>query len=233
MSKPDQPVPATRATRFDPAAFLEAEANESVVSTYAKGRVIFAQGDAADSVFYIKKGQVKIAVVSYEGKDAVVGILGPGELLGERCLSGQQTRVATASSLTECTTTKVPKSQAQNLLQKYPEFSQFVISSVLARSARIEEDLIDQLFNSTERRLARLLLLLAKFGQEDRPGPMVGKVSQEVLAEMIGTTRSRVSYFMNKFRRLGFINYNGKLEVYGSLLSVVLNDIPGSVTPRE
>ena len=196
-----------------------------------RDKVIFAQGDAADAVFYIKKGKVKVTVVSEHGKEAVVAILGVDEFLGEGCLIGQPKRLATATAMTDCVTMRVEKTELLRVLRDEPAFSQMFISHILARSARIEEDLVDQLFNSTEKRLARVLLLLANFGKEGRPEPIVAKISQETLAEMIGTTRSRVSHFMNKFRDLGFIDYNGHLEVHSSLLSVMLNDQPNTVKP--
>jgi CRP-like cAMP-binding protein len=217
-------------TRFDLAAYLTKSAKGRIVSTHQKRRIIYAQGDAADTVMYIRKGKVKITVVSKQGKEAVVAILGPDEFLGEGCLIGQPKRLATATALTECVTTRVEKAEMLRVLQDEPSFSQMFMSHILARSARIEEDLVDQLFNSTEKRLARALLLLANFGKEGRPEPIVAKISQETLAEMIGTTRSRVSHFMNKFRHLGFIEYNGRLEVHSSLLSVVLTEQPN--TPR-
>jgi CRP/FNR family cyclic AMP-dependent transcriptional regulator len=209
---------------FDPATFLETNASGRVIATHSKKDVIFSQGDDANSIFYIRKGKVKVAVVSKQGKEAVVALLGPDEFVGEGCLIGQPKRLATASAMTDCETMRVDKTEIQRVLTDEPAFSQMFISHVLARNARIEEDLVDQLFNSTEKRLARLLLLLANFGKEGRPEPIVAKISQETLAEMIGTTRSRVSHFMNKFRKMGFIDYNGHLEVHSSLLSVVLND---------
>jgi CRP/FNR family cyclic AMP-dependent transcriptional regulator len=212
--------------RFDLAAYLAKSAKGRIVSTHQKRQIIYAQGDAADAVMYIRKGKVKITVVSKQGKEAVVAILGPDEFLGEGCLIGQPKRLATATALTECVTMRVEKTEMLRVLRDEPAFSQMFVSHILARSARIEEDLVDQLFNSTEKRLARALLLLANFGKEGRPEPIVAKISQETLAEMIGTTRSRVSHFMNKFRHLGFIEYNGRLEVHSSLLSVVLNEQP-------
>ena len=209
---------------------METNANGRVISTHSKKDVIFSQGDDADSIFYIRKGKVKVAVVSKQGKEAVVALLGPDEFVGEGCLIGQIKRLATASAMTECETMRVDKTEIQRVLQDEPAFSQMFISHVLARNARIEEDLVDQLFNSTEKRLARLLLLLANFGKEGRPEPIVAKISQETLAEMIGTTRSRVSHFMNKFRELGFIDYNGHLEVHNSLLGVLLADQPRTVS---
>jgi CRP/FNR family transcriptional regulator, cyclic AMP receptor protein len=219
--------------RFDPGVFLETTALGRFVSTHSKRQVIFTQGDAADSVFYIKKGKVKVTVVSSQGKEAVVAILGTDEFLGEGRLIGQPKRLATATAMTDCVTMRVDKSEILRVLQDEPAFSQMFISHILARNARVEEDLVDQLFNSTEKRLARVLLLLANFGKEGRPEPINAKISQETLAEMIGTTRSRVSHFMNKFRQLGFIAYNGHLEVHSSLLSVVLNEPPNTVTPPK
>ena len=182
-------------------------------------------------MFYIKKGKVKVSVVSQHGKEAVVAMLGVDEFVGEGCLIGQPKRLATASAMTDCVTMRVEKTEIMRVLQDEPAFSQMFISHILQRNARVEEDLVDQLFNSTEKRLARVLLLMANFGKEGRPDPITAKISQETLAEMIGTTRSRVSYFMNKFRNLGFIDYNGHLEVHSSLLSVVLTDALPTVDP--
>src|ERR1700734_2898024 len=214
---------------FDPMLFFETAAKGRSISTHRKNEIIFSQGDAADAVFYIKKGKVKVTVVSKQGKEAVVAILGIDEFVGEGCLIGQLKRLATASAMSECVTMRVDKSEIQRLLRDEPTFSQMFVSHVLARTARVEEDLVDQLFNSTEKRLARLLLLLANFGKEGRPEPLMAKITQETLAEMIGTTRSRVSHFMNKFRDAGFIDYNGHLEVHSSLLSVVLAEQPRTV----
>ena len=199
----------------------------------ARAEVIFSQGDDADAVFYIKKGKIKVTVVSKQGKEAVVAILGTDEFVGEGCLIGQPKRLATASAMSECVTMRVDKTEIQRLLRDEPTFSQMFVSHVLARTARVEEDLVDQLFNSTEKRLARLLLLLANFGKEGRPEPLVAKITQETLAEMVGTTRSRVSHFMNKFRKAGFIDYNGHLEVHSSLLSVVLAEQPRTVKSSQ
>ena len=221
--------PATGAL-FDPTAFLTTAASGREISTYSKREIIFSQGDDADAVFYIKKGKVKVAVLSEQGREAVVALLGPDEFVGEGCLIGQHKRLATASALTDCETMRVTKTEIQQVIHDEPAFSEMFVSHVLARNARVEEDLVDQLFNSTEKRLARVLLLLANFGKEGRPEPILAKISQEVLAEMIGTTRSRVSHFMNKFRKLGFINYNGHLEVHNSLLSVLLADQPRTVS---
>jgi CRP/FNR family cyclic AMP-dependent transcriptional regulator len=180
-----------------------------------------------------QEGKVKVTVVSEQGKEAVVAILGVDEFIGEGCLIGQAKRLATAAAMTDCETMRVGIAQIQQVLQDEPKFSQMFITHILARNARVEADLVDQLFNSTEKRLARVLLLLANFGKEGRPEPLIAKISQETLAEMIGSTRSRVSHFMNKFRQLGFIDYNGKLEIHSSLLSVVLNEQPSDVmAPR-
>ncbi len=225
MSKRSKAPNTRRGVRgFDPIEFLETAAQGRVVSTHRKKQIIFGQGDAADAVIYIKKGKVKVTVVSKQGKEAVVAILGADEFMGEGCLIGQPKRLATASAMTDCVTMRVEKAEILQVLQNEPAFSKMFIAHILTRSARVEEDLVDQLFNSTEKRLARVLLLLANFGKEGRPEPIVAKISQETLAEMIGTTRSRVSHFMNKFRKMGFIDYNGHLEIHSSLLSVVLND---------
>ena len=212
--------------RFDPAVFLETAAKGRVICTYPKKQIIFSQGDAADAVFYIKKGKVKVTVVSTQGKEAVVAILGADEFVGEGCLIGQPKRLTTASAMTDCVTMRVDKAEIHRVLQDEPAFSQMFVSHILARNARVEEDLVDQLFNSSEKRLARTLLLLARYGKQDKPARAVPKVSQETLASIVGTTRSRVNFFLNKFKRLGFIEYDGDipLKVNSSLLSVVLND---------
>jgi CRP/FNR family transcriptional regulator, cyclic AMP receptor protein len=225
---------AARGTRqFDPAVFLATAARGRIISTHRDKEIIFTQGAAADAVFYIKKGKIKVTVVSKLGKEAVIAILGIGEFVGEGCLSGQPKRLATASAMAECVTMRVEKTEIQRVLRNEPAFSQMFMSHILARNARVEEDLLDQLFNSTEKRLARLLLLLANFGKEGQPQPIIAKISQETLAEMIGTTRSRVSHFMNKFRQSGFIDYNGHLEVHSSLLSVVLAEQPRTVKSSQ
>jgi CRP/FNR family transcriptional regulator, cyclic AMP receptor protein len=209
---------------FDPKAFL-AKANVGrTISKYRKNQIVFSQGDPADSVFYIRDGKVKITVISEQGKEAVVAVLGSDEFCGEGCLTGQLRRVATAAAMTECEIMRLEKEVVVRVLHDEPAFSEMFISHLLARTLRVEADLVDQLFNSSEKRLARALLLLANFGKEGRPETIIAKVSQATLAEMIGTTRSRVSHFMNKFRELGFIKYNGTLEVHSSLLSVVLHD---------
>jgi CRP-like cAMP-binding protein len=214
---------------FDPAVFLATAGLGRGIAAYSKKQIVFAQGDDADAVFYIKKGKIKVAVLSPEGKEAVVALLGPDEFVGEGCLIGQPKRLATASAMTECQLMRVERTEIMRVLHDEPAFSQMFVAHILTRNARVEEDLVDQLFNSTEKRLARTLLLLANFGKEGRPEPILAKISQETLAEMIGTTRSRVSHFMNKFRKLGFISYNGHLEIHNSLLSVVLADQPRTV----
>jgi CRP/FNR family transcriptional regulator, cyclic AMP receptor protein len=218
-----------RKRQFDPAVFLATAAEGRTMSTHRDKEIIFTQGGDADAVFYIRKGKIKVTVVSKQGKEAVVALLGIDEFVGEGCLSGQPKRLATASALTECVTMRVTKKEIQRVLRSEPAFSQMFMSHMLARNIRVEEDLLDQLFNSTEKRLARLLLLLANFGKEGRPEPLIAKISQETLAEMIGATRSRVSHFMNKFRQSGFIDYNGRVEVHSSLLSVVLAEQPRTV----
>jgi len=235
-SKPTKPNTSRKtavAQRFDPAVFLATAGVGREISTHRKKKIIFAQGDAADAVFYIRRGKVKVAVVSDQGNEAVVALMGENEFVGEGCLLGQPKRLATASAMTECETMRVSKTEIQRVLREEPTFSQMFVSHILARNARVEEDLVDQLFNSTEKRLARMLLLLANFGKEGKPEPILAKISQETLAEMIGTTRSRVSHFMNKFRQLGFIDYNGHLEVHNSLLSVLLADQPRTVNSSK
>jgi CRP/FNR family transcriptional regulator, cyclic AMP receptor protein len=194
------------------------------VSDYRKNQIIFSQGDPADSVFYIQKGKVKIAVTSKQGKEAVVAIPGTEEFFGEGCLVAQPLRLATAKAITESIVMRVEKAEMIRVLHAEPTFAEVFTAHLLTRNSRVEEDLVDQLFNSSEKRLARTLLLLANFGKEGKPEPIATKISQETLAEMIGTTRSRVSFFMNRFRKFGFIDYNGDLKVHSSLLSVVLRD---------
>jgi CRP/FNR family transcriptional regulator, cyclic AMP receptor protein len=210
---------------FNVETFLNTVAVGRTVASYRKNQKIFAQGEPADSVFYIQEGKVKVFVISEQGKEAVVALHGNQDFLGEGCLTGQPVRLATAVAMTECVVLRLDKAAIVRALHDEPKFSEMFMSYVLARNARVEEDLVDQLFNSSEKRLARVLLLMANFGKEGKPEPMIA-VSQETLAEMIGTTRSRVSTFMNKFRKLGFINYNGVLEVHNSLLNVVLHDNP-------
>ena len=211
---------------FDAAVFLATVDSGRTLSDYHRNEVIFTQGDPADAVFYIKTGKVKITVISEQGKEAVVAVLGSDEFCGEGCLAGQTRRMATATTMSECEIMRLEKAAIIRVLHDEPGFSEMFVSHLLARTIRVEEDLVDQLFNSSEKRLARALLLLANFGKDVRPEPIIAKVSQETLAEMIGTTRSRVSFFMNKFRKLGLIDYNGHLEVHSSLLNVVLHDNP-------
>jgi CRP-like cAMP-binding protein len=215
---------------FDPTNFLANVGVGKTISKYQKGRIVFSQGDVADAVFYILKGKIKLTVVSKQGKEAVLGLLGPGHFFGERCLDGHPLRVTTATAIDACLITRIVKGAMIAIMHEQPKFSELFMAYLLGRSSRIEEDLIDQLFNSSEKRLARVLLLLANFGKKGSSEPIVGKISQETLAEMIGTTRSRVSFFMNKFRKLGFIAYNGGIKggivVHSSLLNVVLTDQP-------
>jgi CRP/FNR family transcriptional regulator, cyclic AMP receptor protein len=211
---------------FDPGAFLGRAGAGKTVEKYGKNQKIFSQGDVADTVFFIQKGRVKITVLSEHGKEAVVGIFAEGQFFGEGCLLGEKLRSTTSQAMDECLITSITKTAMLATLGAEPRFSAFFIAYLLSRNSRIEDDLIDQLFNSSERRLARLLLLLANFGKEGGAAPVAVTLSQETLAEMIGTTRSRVSFFMNKFRKKGFISYNGKIEVHSALLDAVLRDKP-------
>jgi CRP/FNR family cyclic AMP-dependent transcriptional regulator len=213
-------------TSFDPKGFLAKVGEGKTIRDYRKDEVVFFQGDAADTVFYIQKGRVKVVVISEQGKEAVVGILEPGQFFGEGCMNGHSLRISTTTTMEECLVTTITKAAMMATLQNQPKFSEMFMAYLLTRNSRIEEDLIDQLFNSSEKRLARLLLLLANFGKEGSPQLINPNISQETLAEMIGTTRSRVSFFMNKFRKLGFISYNGKIEVHSSLLNAVVYDKP-------
>jgi len=213
--------------RFDPKTFLASVNGGRTISTYRKGETVFAQGGTADSVFYIQKGKIKVTVISENGKEAVVAILGKDEFCGEGSLVvGQNRRLATATAITDCEIMRLDKEAMIRVLHEEPAFSKFFVEHLLLRTIRVEEDLVDQLFNSSEKRLARALLLLANVGKEGKPEAIITKVTQATLAEMIGTTRPRVSFFMNKFRKLGFISYNGRIEVHSSLLSVVLHDHP-------
>jgi CRP/FNR family transcriptional regulator, cyclic AMP receptor protein len=218
--------PKKKKLSFDPKTFLSKVNGGHSLSDYRKNETVYAQGDPADSVFYIHKGKAKITVLSEQGKEAVVALLGPGDFFGEGCLAGQPRRMATASAMTDCVIARMAKADVVRVIHEQPAFSELFISHLLARNIRVEEDLVDQLFNSSEKRLARVLLLLANFGKESKPEPVIAKISQETLAEMIGTTRSRVSFFMNKFRDLGLITYNGHIEVHSSLLNVVLHEKP-------
>ena len=211
---------------FDPVAFLAKVGEGKTISKYGENEIIYSQGQVADAVFYIQKGRVKLTVTSAQGKEAVVAIINAGQFFGEGCLNGHPLRMATTTTMEDCLVTMISKSAMTSVLHTEPKFSEMFLAYLLTRNSRIEEDLIDQLFNSSEKRLARLLLLLANFGKEGSPQPIQPNISQETLAEMIGTTRSRVSFFMNKFRKLGLISYNGKIEVHNSLLSAVLHDKP-------
>jgi CRP/FNR family transcriptional regulator, cyclic AMP receptor protein len=211
---------------FDPEAFLAMVGEGRSIGTYRKNQLVFSQGDPADEVFYIQSGKVKVTVVSEHGKEAVVAILEADEFFGEACLAGQTLRIATVAALTESVIVQLEKAAIIRVLHQEPAFSEMFIAHLLGRTIRVEADLVDQLFNSSEKRLARMLLLLANFGKEGKPEPIIAKISQETLAEMIGTTRSRVSHFMNKFRKLGFIDYNGHIEVHSSLLNAVLHEQP-------
>jgi CRP/FNR family cyclic AMP-dependent transcriptional regulator len=216
----------TNQRAFDPKAFLANVGEGKAIVEYLKDQVVFAHGDVADTIYYIQKGRLKVVVISEQGKEAVVGILEPGQFFGEGCMNGHSLRIATTTAMEACLVTVITKAAMLAALHSEPKFSEMFMAYLLTRNSRIEEDLIDQLFNSSEKRLARLLLLLANFGKEGSPQPISPNISQETLAEMIGTTRSRVSFFMNKFRKLGFISYNGKIEVHNSLLNAVLYDKP-------
>lgn len=214
----------TIAEQFNEQSFLAKIQSGKTAVKCVPRKAIFRQGDAADSLFFIEKGRIKLGVVSNRGKEAVIGILGPGDFVGEACLAGQTRRNVTASSLSECAMVRIDKMAMTQVLRSDSIFAETFLSYVLIRNIQFQEDLTDQLFNSSEKRLARILLKLANYGQVGEPEPRIEKISQETLAEMVGTTRSRVSYFMNKFRKLGYIEYNGVLEIHKSLLKVVMND---------
>jgi CRP/FNR family transcriptional regulator, cyclic AMP receptor protein len=216
--------PATRA--FDAQEFLAKVGEGKTILQFKKGQNVFVQGDPADTVFYVQKGRIRLTVLSDHGKEAVVGIVGAGQFFGEGCMNGHKLRIATTTAMENCVVTAIKKTAMIATLHSEPQFSEMFMAYLLTRNSRIEEDLIDQLFNSSEKRLARLLLLLAHFGKEGGPQLINPNISQETLADMIGTTRSRVSFFMNKFRKLGLIDYNGHIEVHNSLLSAVLHDKP-------
>ena len=211
---------------FDPKSFLAKVGEGRSIGEYRKGEIVSAQGDPADAVFYIQSGKVKLTVVSEQGKEAVVAMLGTNDFFGEGCLAGQMRRIATVATMTDSVIVRLEKAAIVWVIRQEPAFSGMFIAHLLARAIRVEADLVDQLFNSSEKRLARLLLLMANFGKDEKPEPILVKISQETLADMIGTTRSRVSFFMNKFRKLGLIDYNGSIEVHSSLLYVVLHDEP-------
>lgn len=211
---------------FDLGEFLATVNGGRTLATYRKDDVVFSQGDRCDGVFYIRSGDCKISVISELGKEAVVALHKKADFFGEGCLTGQPLRLATATAMNDLEVMRFDTASMQRVLREEPTFSELFISHLLARNTRVEADLVDQLFNSSEKRLARLLLLMANFGKEGKPEPVIAKISQETLAEMIGTTRSRVNVFMNKFRKLGFIEYNGDLKVHNSLLNVILHEAP-------
>jgi len=215
-----------RQASFDPKSFLAKVGEGRSIDRFAKNQIVFSQGDPAEAVFYIQKGKAKVTVISTQGKEAVVAILGTDEFFGEGCLAGQAQRIATVTTMTDCVFMRLEKAAVVDVIHREPAFAEMFIAHILGRTIRVEADLVDQLFNSSEKRLARMLLLLANFGKEGKPEPIIAKISQETLAEMIGTTRSRVSFFMNKFRKLGFIDYNGGIHVHSSLLNVVLHEQP-------
>jgi CRP/FNR family cyclic AMP-dependent transcriptional regulator len=223
-----QRVPGNNKPNFDLKSFLARAGRGRTLAEHPKNYPVFLQGDPAGAVFYVQKGKIKLTVVSKQGKEAVVAILGAGDFFGEGCLAGQSLRVASATTMSDCSIMCLEKEGVERLLHDQPVFSELLLHHLLSRNIRIEEDLVDQLFNSSEKRLARVLLLLANFGKEGKPEPLIPKISQETLAEIVGTTRSRVSFFMNRFRKLGFIQYNGQvtggLEVHSSLLNVILHD---------
>jgi len=225
-SKPSRMARAARteAARFDPKIFLAKVGNGTTILNPTKKHVLFSQGDAANAVFYVQAGRVKLTVVSPQGKEAVVGILEPGAFFGEGCLAGQVVCMATAIALEASTIARIDKVAMIRVLNEEPAFAALFVAYLLSHSIRIQEDLVDHLFNSAEKRLARILLLMAHFGKEGQPVPVIPQISQEMLADMIGTTRSRVSFFLNRFKKLGFIKYNGGLEVHSSLLNIVLHD---------
>jgi CRP-like cAMP-binding protein len=219
-------VAAKKLSKFDTKTFLSTINGGRKIVAFAKKQTIFAQGDPSDTVFYIQKGKVKLTVVSKIGKEATIGILNEGDFFGEGCLTGQPLRLCSATAMTDCTVMRIDKKSMVEVLHREPAFSDTFVAYLLTRNIRYEEDLVDQLFNSSEKRLARILLLLAHFGKDGKPEIVIPKMSQESLAEMVGTTRSRVSFFMNRFRKLGFIDYHAgdELQVHSSLLHIVLHD---------
>jgi len=217
--------PLRREKTFRPAAFLANAGAGRTIVDLKKGQRIFSQGDAANAVFYVQTGKIKLTVISKRGKEATIALLGAGNFLGEECIAAMQMqRVATATALTPSSLLRIERTEMVRVLHQEQLFSEVFVAYLLARNARVQEDLVDQLFNSSEKRLARALLLLAQFGKEGKPETVIPKISQETLADMIGTTRSRVSFFMNRFRKLGFIEYNGHLSIHSSLLNVILHD---------
>jgi CRP/FNR family cyclic AMP-dependent transcriptional regulator len=223
-------LPKKGRVSFDPKTFLTRVGDGRSLAKYRKGQIVFSQGEFGDAVFYIQKGKAKVTVVSEQGKEAVVAVLGTEEFFGEGCLAGQVQRISTVTAMTDASIVRLEKAAIVRVIHQEPAFSEMFIAHLLGRTIRVEADLVDQLFNSSEKRLARMLLLLANFGKETKPEPIIAKISQETLAEMIGTTRSRVSFFMNKFRKLGLIAYNGStesgIEVHSALLNVVLHEQP-------
>jgi CRP/FNR family transcriptional regulator, cyclic AMP receptor protein len=220
-----KPQPKNGGTVFDPEAFLARAGLGRKILNLKKSQTAFAQGDPADAIFHVQKGQLRVTVASANGKEATLALVRPGEFLGEDCMvSAHPLRLATATAMTECALLRISKAEMVRVLHQEPALSDVFVSFLLTRNARIQADLVDQLFNSSEKRLARILLLLAQFGKESKPETVVPKISQEVLAEMIGTTRSRVSFFMNRFRKLGFVEYNGEIQVHNSLLNIFLQE---------
>ena len=211
---------------FDPKGFLSKTNGGRTIATYAINQIIYVQGGPADSAFYILAGTVKLTVASDQGKEAIIAVLKADDFFGEACANGETLRLATATAMSKCTITRITKTEIRRLIREEPTFAEFFISHLLIRTSQVQADLVDQLFNSSEKRLARALLLLANFGEEGEPETLLAKISQETLAEMIGTTRARINFFMNKFRRLGLIDYNGRIEVHRSLLNMVLHERP-------
>jgi CRP/FNR family transcriptional regulator, cyclic AMP receptor protein len=219
------PVAAAKRERnFNPKTFLSTIDGGRTIATFTKKQRVFVQGDSSDAVFYIQKGKVRLSVVSKKGKEATIGVLNERDFFGEGCLAGQSLRMCTSTAMTDCTLMRIDKKSMMAVIHRERAFSDMFVAYLLARNIRHEEDLVDLLFNSSEKRLARVLLLLAHFGKDGTPEVAIPKISQETLAEMVGTTRSRINLFMNKFRKLGFVRYNGELEVHSSLLNVVLHD---------
>jgi CRP/FNR family transcriptional regulator, cyclic AMP receptor protein len=214
-------MPTKRRSSFDPKSFLAMVGEGRSIGEYRKDQIVMSQGDPADAVFYIQSGKVKVTVVSEQGKEAVVAMLGTNDFFGEGCLAGQAQRIATVATMMDSVIVRLEKAAIVGVIHREPAFSGMFIAHLLARAIRVEADLVDQLFNSSEKRLARMLLLLANFGKDEKPEPILAKISQETLADMIGTTRSRVSFFMNKFRKLGLIDYNGSIEVHSSLVEAL------------
>ena len=222
--KIQKPAARIRATPFSPETFLAKVGQGKTTLQASKEQLIFSQGDSADAVFYLQAGRVKLTVVSQQGKEAVVGVLEHGSFFGEGCLAGQLACMATATALNASTIVRIEKAAMIRVLHDESSFSELFMAYVLSRNVRIQADLVDHLFNSAEKRLARILLMMAHYGKEGKPEPVIPKITQDTLADMVGTTRSRVSLFLNKFRKLGFIHYNGRMEVHSSLLNIVLHD---------